>query len=46
MMNKFVLGQTLMFCYQQLSDEILSWMTKIWMKNYLVRDGTCNTVNL
>ena len=25
-------------------DEILSWMTKIWMKNNLVSDSNCNTI--
>ena len=27
-------------------DETLSWMIEIWMKNHLVSDGSCNTVNL
>ena len=27
-------------------DEILSWMIEMWMKNHLVSDGNCNTVNL
>ena len=27
-------------------DEALSWMTVIWMKNHLVSDKMCNTVNL
>ena len=27
-------------------DEILSWMIKIWMKNCLVSDNNCITVNL
>jgi hypothetical protein len=26
--------------------EMLSWMTKIWMKNHLVSGNNCNTVNL
>ena len=28
------------------SDEILSWMIEIWMKDHLVSDSKCNTVNL
>ena len=27
-------------------DKILSWVIEIWMKNHLVSDGNCNTVNL
>jgi hypothetical protein len=27
-------------------DEILSWIIEIWMKNHLVNDNNCNTVNL
>ena len=27
-------------------DEILSWAIEIWMKNHLVSDSNCNTVNL
>jgi hypothetical protein len=27
-------------------DEILSWMIEIWMRNHLVSDNTCNTVNV
>ena len=27
-------------------DEILSWIIQIWMKNHLVTDSDCNTVNL
>ena len=27
-------------------DEILSWMTKIWMEIHLVSESTCNIVNL
>ena len=26
-------------------DEILSWMIEIWMKNHLISDSNCNTVN-
>ena len=28
------------------SDEMLSWMIEMWMKNHLVSDSNCNTVNL
>jgi len=27
-------------------DEILSWIIDNWMKNHLVSDNKCNTVNL
>ena len=27
-------------------DNILSWMIEIWMKNHLVGDNNCNTVNI
>ena len=27
-------------------DEILSWVIEIWMKNHLVSDSNCYTVNL
>ena len=27
-------------------DEILSWMIESWMKDHLVSDRNCNTVNL
>jgi hypothetical protein len=27
-------------------DEILSWILDVWMKDHLVSDSNCNTVNL
>ena len=39
------IGQQSTFSYQQLCDEILSWMIEIWMKNHLVSDNICNTIN-
>ena len=27
-------------------DELLPWVIENWMKNHVVRDNNCNTVNL
>lgn len=30
------------FCILTICNEILSWVTKVWMKSYLVSDNDCN----
>ena len=46
MMDEFIHWPKPTFFCHQLSDEISSWMIEIWMKNHLVSDSNCNTVNI
>ena len=46
MMDEFIHCSKPCLLLLVICDEILSWMTQIWMKNHLVSDGNYNTVNL
>jgi hypothetical protein len=45
-MDEFIHRPKLYLLLSTTCDEILSWMIVIWMKNHLVSDSYCNTVNL
>ena len=46
MMDEFIHRPNPYFLLSTTYAEILVWMIKNWMKNHLVSDNTCNTVNL
>ena len=46
MIDEFIRWPKPYFLLSATYDEILSWMTEIWMKNHLVSASICNTVNV
>ena len=46
MMDEFIHGPKSYLLLSATCDEMLSWMLGFWMKNHLVSDNNCNTVNL
>ena len=46
MMDEFIHWPKPYLLLSATCDEILSWVIEVWMKNHLVSDGNCNTVNL
>jgi hypothetical protein len=46
MMDEFIHWPKAYLLLSATFDEIFSWMIENWMKNHVVRDSNCNTVNL
>ena len=46
MMDEFIHWPKPYLLLSTTGDEILSWMIVIWMKNGLVSDSNCDTINL
>ena len=46
MMDEFIHRPKPYILLSTTCDEILSWMIEIWMKNHLINDSNCNTINL
>ena len=46
MMDEFIHWPKPYLLLSATCDETLSWMIEVWMKNHLVGDNNCNTINL